>query len=144
VTVIETVGAYVPTPPPAPPLRHAVCGYVHRYSQTRGHIARAEALCGTSTEVPAPPGDNCPQCVARAAQHAERCDCFKIYSPDARLPRRVSRVPEVSEDQARAILERHGMPYSGPIDVHQRPTCSQGFRGGRVPPGHNCDGGCRR
>lgn len=68
-----------------PDARHAVCGHILRSAMAR----RTEALCGVSVAVPLPPdmgGPKCAGCLGRAAQHAERCDCFKVW-PGGRMPR---------------------------------------------------------
>jgi hypothetical protein len=69
-------------------VRHAACGYLLRLSQQRE--MRTEALCGEAVYLPEHSQlrlPNCSACVARAEQHAQRCDCFKMFPPSWRMPR---------------------------------------------------------
>ena len=110
-------------PAAAPPMRHAVCGYVIRGAG--GHGVRVAALCGEPTWLPLQSGgEKCGTCLMLAQAHGEACSCFKTWPDTARLPRperNVVRRAGVSEEEAHRILERHGRGYDGYI-----PTIDEG------------------
>ena len=71
--------------PQGPTLRHAVC--THDFRGTRAPwTAFCGALVHSAADFRRRDLQKCPECLAASTDHAQTCDCFKLF-PNARLPR---------------------------------------------------------